>query len=180
MLDKNGDGQISRVEWNAGFASFDTDKDGYITAKEFNAVTHPGFVFDELDPDGDGKITREEHNAGFDAMDLNKNGTLRMEEFNGAHVSMLDKDGDGQLLKEEYEGFGMVDFHGDPCISKAHKVKSSVCLQSHLRRAILRERYQIQLALFSVVLSSSLYSSSSSLLSVVSNISIVFSFSMHA
>ena len=180
MLDKNGDGQISRVEWNAGFASFDTDKDGYITAKEFNAVTHPGFLFDAFDRDGDGKITREEYNAVFDAMDLNKNGTLRREEFSGAYFSMLDKDFDGQLSKEEYEGLDLVDFHGDAYISKADKVKTTVCLQSHLRRAILKERYQIHLALFSEVLSSSSYSSSSSLLSVVSNISVVLSFSMHA
>jgi hypothetical protein len=93
---------------------------------------------------------------------------------------MLDKDGDGQLSKEEYEGFDMVNFHGDAYISKADKVKTTVCLQSHLRRAILKERYQIHLALFSAVLSSSSYSSSSSLLSVVSNIIVVLSFSMHS
>ena len=180
MLNKDGDGQISRVEWNAGFASFDTDKDGYITAKEFNALTHPGFLFDALDRDGDGKLTREEYNAVFDAMDLNKNRRLRREEFSGAYFSMLDKDGDGQLSKEEYEGFDMVNFHGDAYISKADKVKTTVCLQSHLRRAILKERYQIHLALFSAVLSSSSYSSSSSLLSVVSNIIVVLSFSMHS
>ena len=111
ILDKDKDGTASRAECNAGFDSFDTDENDYITAKEFSAVAHQGFVFDALDCDGDGKITREEYNAGFDTMDLNKDGTLSREEFNSAIFSMLDTDGDGLLSREEYEaGFDRLDF----------------------------------------------------------------------
>ncbi len=46
ILDKDKDGTASRAECNAGFDSFDTDENDYITAKEFSAVAHQGFVFD--------------------------------------------------------------------------------------------------------------------------------------
>ena len=136
ILDKDKDGTASRAECNAGFDSFDTDENDYITAKEFSAVAHQGFVFDALDCDGDGKITREEYNAGFDTMDLNKDGTLSREELNCAIFSMLDKDGDGLLSREEYEaGFSMMDSDKDGVIFKLEficAVPSSACQDRYL------------------------------------------------
>ena len=60
--------------------------DGYINAKEFSAVAHPGFVFSALDQDGDGKITCREYNTGLDVMGLNKNAKLCPAKFNCASV----------------------------------------------------------------------------------------------
>jgi len=42
MLEKDGDGLISKKEWEERFDYFDTNKDNYITAKEFSVVTEMG------------------------------------------------------------------------------------------------------------------------------------------
>ena len=70
LIDLDGDGLISRKEWEAGFALFDTDGDGKVTKEEFKTLNHPGFVFSLLDTDGDGLIDHEEYNTGFDVMDV--------------------------------------------------------------------------------------------------------------
>jgi serine/threonine protein kinase len=57
MLDKDGDGQLSREEYEAGFDRLDFDGDGYISKDEFSRAVAPRFSFDVLDADGDGEIT---------------------------------------------------------------------------------------------------------------------------
>ena len=57
---------LSRAEWNADFACYDIGKDGYINAKEFEAMAHAGVGFDALDRDGDAHVSHEEYNAAFD------------------------------------------------------------------------------------------------------------------
>ena len=53
LLDKDGDGKLSREEYKAGFALMDKDRDGMIDKREFNMSARPAFVFDVLDVDGD-------------------------------------------------------------------------------------------------------------------------------
>ena len=60
LLDKDGDGKLSREEYKSGFALMDKDRDGMIDKREFRFSARPAFVFDRLDADGDGKITRVE------------------------------------------------------------------------------------------------------------------------
>jgi Ca2+-binding EF-hand superfamily protein len=151
VLDDDGDGFITKKEWVDGFDYFDTDQDGHITAKEFNAVAHLGLIFDAIDRDGDGFITREEYSAGFDTMDLHKNGKLCREEFSCECFDILDKDGDGQLSREEYEaGFDLFDIDGDGHITKyefgrehyyrmTQKVEEKPNMKAHIERTVVVE-----------------------------------------
>jgi len=96
LLDKDGDGKISRSEWNAGFALFDRDGDGKINKREFYIVSGSGSVFEMLDSDGDGRLTRLEYNMGFDILDKDQDGFLTRSEFGIAsnlYFDELDKDG---------------------------------------------------------------------------------------
>jgi Ca2+-binding EF-hand superfamily protein len=61
LLDKDGDGKISREEWDAGFSVFDIDGDGSITKSEFHIVAGYDFVFELLDADNDEQISLKEY-----------------------------------------------------------------------------------------------------------------------
>jgi Ca2+-binding EF-hand superfamily protein len=122
LLDKDGDGKISRSEWNAGFALFDRDGDGKIKKSEFYIVSGSGYMFEMLDGDGDGRLTRLEYNMGFDILDQDQDGFLTRREFGIAsnlYFDILDKDGDGRLSREEYNGgFAWIDTDRDGFISR--------------------------------------------------------------
>jgi hypothetical protein len=75
-LDHDGDGIITREEYNAGFDTMDLNKDGKISKEEFNCE-----YFAILDKDGDGKLSREEYEAGFDMIDTDKDGEICRLEF---------------------------------------------------------------------------------------------------
>jgi len=111
---KDGDGQSSRSEWDAGFAVLDMDGKGKITKRnEFHPVSGADFVFELLDIDGDGHITQTEYNKGFAILDKDQNGFLTRSEFGIASklfFDMLDKEGDGKLSRKEYEaGFALME-----------------------------------------------------------------------
>ncbi len=67
MLDADGDGRITRKEYEACFNLLDTDGDGVITREEFNGAS--GAPFAMLDKNSDGTVSRAEWNAGFDSFD---------------------------------------------------------------------------------------------------------------
>lgn len=86
-LDNDGNGQISRAEWDAGHPG-----DG----KSGPGGRMPGLRaamgdrwFDALDANKDGKVTLAEANAAamarFDRLDANKDGTVTPEERKAAH-----------------------------------------------------------------------------------------------
>ena len=115
LLDADGDGRITRKEYNAGFAMLDTNGDGFINREEFNCAS--GAPFAMLDKDGDGQISRAEWNAGFDCFDADKDGYITAKEFNavahpGCVFDALDRDGDGHITREEYNaGFDTMVSH---------------------------------------------------------------------
>jgi Ca2+-binding EF-hand superfamily protein len=105
-IDTDGDGTVSREEWNAFqekvFAMLDKNKDGNVDSKEFMAQKEKiasfatgGYaeglqtmqMMHKIDANGDGMVTHDEfiayQNKVFDAMDTNMThkGKLGAEEF---------------------------------------------------------------------------------------------------
>src|SRR5512144_121327 len=101
QMDKNGDGAISKKEFDAfygaQFKAMDANKDGKITLEEMGAERHemkePCKVsfderFDEADINHDGALGRDEAEIGmpmlfahFDEIDTNKDGKISKDEL---------------------------------------------------------------------------------------------------
>lgn len=84
MVDADGDGFITRDEYNEVFSILDKNKDGKISSDEWDCVSFA--PFHKLDTDGDGFLTFEEFQAGFDMFDLNHDGLLSKKEFTSALI----------------------------------------------------------------------------------------------
>jgi len=78
-LDLDGDGLVSREEYDAAFRVMDVDGDGMLTKDEY--FLGGALPFWKLDTDGDGAITFEEFQKGFDILDKEKNGQVSRAEF---------------------------------------------------------------------------------------------------
>ncbi len=100
-MDKNGDGIVSKKEfdafYNARFKELDTNRDGKISTDEMGAVDRNKMGknevnfegrFDEVDINGDKMLSRDEAEIGmpmifarFDEFDTNKDGKISKEEM---------------------------------------------------------------------------------------------------
>lgn len=100
LLDANGDGKVTRAEFNAGFADrmfaiYNRGRDGVITKAEWDAVERANenraeSAFAALDANHDGKLTRAELSRGpqrnrivnalFDRIDTNHDGVITLAE----------------------------------------------------------------------------------------------------
>ena len=110
-IDKNGDGVISKQEFdafhNAHFKEMDTNKDGKITREEMDAM-HKKMAdkcdvsyetrFNEVDINHDGGLSKDEMEIGmpmlfkhFDEVDTNKDGKISKGELNDYMQKMHDK-----------------------------------------------------------------------------------------
>jgi len=78
-LDLDGDGLVSREEYDAAFRVMDVDGDGMLTKDEY--FLGGALPFWKLDTDGDGAITFEEFQKGFDILDKEMNGQVSRAEF---------------------------------------------------------------------------------------------------
>ena len=107
-LDRDGDGKISREEYNAGFDLLDTDNDGLIS---INCDCSASFSM--FDKDRDGMLSRNEYEAAF---------------------NMLDVDHDGVITKAElYEHFPLDDVkEGDPTVDTTVEDIRKVWLQQRI------------------------------------------------
>ncbi|MFC1806182.1 hypothetical protein ACFL09_04290 [Planctomycetota bacterium] len=126
MLDKDGDGAISREEYkgtDAVFGKLDPDGDGVVSAEEgAKAARYMMLItwdlvdrdelFKALDKDGDGNITAEEMKAAplaeilskatMDARRTLAGGGAGGAGAAGGLVGRLDKDGDGKISRDEF------------------------------------------------------------------------------
>ncbi len=88
-LDDNGDGQLTRAEFEAPFDRLDANRDGTIDQAEMAARrsfgagpasadgrTGGGGRLARLDADGDGKISRSEFDRPFDRLDTDRSGVI--------------------------------------------------------------------------------------------------------
>lgn len=95
MLDQDGDGRVSRSEWQRSeqvFDRIDADKDGFLTkeelrsaAREIRGKRRGGLR--EMDTDSDGNISRSEWKGKeemFNRLDANSDGLLSRDELRGA------------------------------------------------------------------------------------------------
>ena len=88
QLDKDGDGKLSREEFDgpaALFARIDLDKNGSLTQEELRKwQSRPAVRLKQMDKDGDGKISREEFTGPaqrFDVLDADKDGSITLQEL---------------------------------------------------------------------------------------------------
>lgn len=122
--DTNGDGSISKAEFNTYYAKrfkeMDTNKDGKITPDEMQGrckpetakstgTTHLDQIFNAADANHDGGLDREEAGAmpmlesHFDQVDTNKDGKVTRQEYFDAmpllhRAKDIDPSGKGQML----------------------------------------------------------------------------------
>ncbi len=132
-LDRNGDGYLENAEERLGRfkrharkkihraerkadrqLALDTNKDGKVSLKEFEAKSSP--MFEKLDRNGDGTITPKEHKAAkremFARMDVNGDGFLSAEDKKlrqeqrrhkkARGLAPLDTDKDGRISRDEF------------------------------------------------------------------------------
>ena len=112
QMDKNGDGAISKKEFeafhNALFKEMDANKDGKLTPEEMDAEHHSKMQepcevsfdqrFDESDINHDGALSKDEAEIGmpmlfahFDELDTNKDGKISKEELAASVKKMHEK-----------------------------------------------------------------------------------------
>jgi len=126
--DTNGDGSISKAEFDAYYAkrnaehfkAMDTNKDGKLTPNEMQSLNkneikrndgtaHLDRLFNTADANHDGGLDREEANAmpmlktHFDKVDANKDGKVTRQEYLDAmpllhRAKDIDTSGKGQIL----------------------------------------------------------------------------------
>ncbi len=120
-MDKNGDGAVSKKEfdafYNARFKELDANRDGKISADEMGAVDRNKMGksdvnfehrFDEVDINGDGVLSRDEAEIGmpmifarFDEFDTNKDGKISKDEMatgmKKMHENMQEKCREGMM-----------------------------------------------------------------------------------
>ena len=80
-MDRNGDGVITRAEWQGNDQSFrqqDRNGDGILSGDEVRVAQGAGMssVFALVDLDGNGKVTTQEWRRAFTQLDVDRDGSL--------------------------------------------------------------------------------------------------------
>jgi Ca2+-binding EF-hand superfamily protein len=118
QLDRDGDGLISRSEWDGDKKSFDqldANDNGKLNREEFTRTTpaQSKAMFKRYDINGNGTISKTEWRGdkqSFDRLDGNRDGKVEHEEFDRRlrtleqNFGEQDRDHDGLLSREEWRG----------------------------------------------------------------------------
>ena len=85
-MDRNGDGVITRAEWQGNDQAFrqqDRNGDGILSGDEVRVAQGAGMsnVFALVDSDGNGKVTTQEWRRAFTQLDINRDGLLTEDEL---------------------------------------------------------------------------------------------------
>eukprot|EP00658_Telonema_sp_P-2_P027381 TRINITY_DN2114_c0_g1_i17.p2 TRINITY_DN2114_c0_g1~~TRINITY_DN2114_c0_g1_i17.p2 ORF type:complete len:223 (-),score=69.81 TRINITY_DN2114_c0_g1_i17:1234-1902(-) len=120
QLDVNGDGELTEEDWSqlwstmmADFASADTNLNGSLDPKEWEALPEKQGKFDAYDVDGSGEVDAEEWVSGqvaeakFNSADADQDGKLTREEWvakfgNDDMFDLYDLDRNGVIDPEEF------------------------------------------------------------------------------
>lgn len=94
LIDRNGDGRISRDEWTgyggAAFAAWDANRNGHIGPGEFANCWYGGGFWNSYN--------RADWRPAFTALDLNSNGSITPDEFfSGTAWARLDPTNTGYI-----------------------------------------------------------------------------------
>jgi Ca2+-binding EF-hand superfamily protein len=134
--DANGDGVLTRQEFDAGraamFARLDADNNGVLSRDEMRARRHgrhgrgghgEGMHLAAADANDDGVISREEFlarpNQMFDRLDTDRNGVISQAERDAMRAQRSarrermnpDANGDGAVSREEFDAAGAAIFN---------------------------------------------------------------------
>jgi Ca2+-binding EF-hand superfamily protein len=150
--DTNGDGAVDAAEWNALFATIDTDKNGRLEGEELER--HHGFpppealafmIAHHADDDRDGEVTAAEWKAHVAEIDGNGDGALAADELHFRRrmpspesaggeaalppfVTQWDTNRNGSLESSELDAlFAAADEDGDGVLAFPHR-------ERHFRR----------------------------------------------
>ena len=85
-MDRNGDGVVTRAEWQGSDQSFrqqDRNGDGILSGDEVRVARGADMVnvFALVDLDGNGKVTAQEWRRAFTQLDVNRDGVLTEDEL---------------------------------------------------------------------------------------------------
>jgi Ca2+-binding EF-hand superfamily protein len=128
-LDTNGDGVISKSEFNAfnarRFKELDTNKDGKLTLEELQGGHKQGMGHGEGMMHGDGTTHLDQR---FNAADVNHDGGLDREEAKqmpmlSMYFDQVDANKDGKVTRQEY-------FDAMPLLHGAKKVEPKAKMES--------------------------------------------------
>lgn len=88
LLDANGDGKLSRAEFDAPFERLDANRDGVLDEAEIKAAPQGGGRLTRMAANNGGKVTRAQYDAPFARIDTNSDGVIDATEMQAVRARL--------------------------------------------------------------------------------------------